>query len=92
MSIEPLAQEIARYCAANPGARDTLDGIAWWLAKQRFAEARTQLDGAIDQLVQQQVLVRYTLGDGTDVFGCAQGIAPERPEPTEGRLRPSSRM
>ena len=87
--IEQLAEEIARYCASNPEARDTLDGIAWWLAKQRFAETRAQLERAVDLLVQQQVLVRYTLGDGAVVFGCAQDDSTDR---SVGRPRRSSRM
>jgi len=66
-----LAAEIRRYCVEHPDARDTLDGIAWWLALQRQEETRDQLRAAVESLVAQGVLVEHRLSDGSIVFGCA---------------------
>lgn len=69
LSIADVADEIKRYCAAHPGVRDTLDGIAWWLAMQRCSETREVLRSAVDLLVEQKELSSYRLADGTTVFG-----------------------
>lgn len=74
-SIADVANEIKRYCAAHPGVRDTLDGIAWWLAMQRCSETRDLLSSAVDLLVEQKVLSPYHLADGTTVFGCCMATA-----------------
>lgn len=73
MSNSGLAEEIRRYCAEHPGARDTLEGIAWWLALQRHGEAREELRAAVDSLVAQGLLVQHRLSDGSIVFGCSDG-------------------
>lgn len=70
-STREVACEIKRYCAAHPGARDTLEGMAWWLAIQRCSESMEELRAAVDFLVEQKVLVPYRLNDGTTVFGCS---------------------
>lgn len=70
-SAPRLADEIRRYCALHPGARDTLEGIAWWLALQRQDDSREELRTAVDSLVEQGVLVRHRLSDGSVVFGCS---------------------
>lgn len=71
-----LAVEIRRYCDAHPHARDSIDGIAWWLTWQRFSNTRKSLQGAIDQLVAGGVLESHRLTDGSVVFGCAKGCGP----------------
>jgi len=70
-SAKNIASDIRRYCAANPHARDSIEGIAWWLALQRVADDRIELEHAVDALVQQGVLEAHTLPDGTVVFACA---------------------
>ena len=72
-STSSLAEEIRRYCAQHPNARDTLDGIAWWLALQRHGETREELLAAVESLVAQGLLVEHRLGDGSRVFGCSDG-------------------
>ena len=74
-----LAEEIRRYCAEHPEARDTLDGIAWWLAMQRQGETLDDLRAAVDSLVAQGLLVQHRLSDGSVVYGCADGSGPKRP-------------
>lgn len=78
-SANDIASDIRRYCAANPHARDSIEGIAWWLALQRVADERVEIEHAVDTLVQQGVLEARTLPDGTVVFACA---APPDAEPT----------
>jgi hypothetical protein len=68
-----LAEAIRRYCAEHPDARDTLDGIAWWLALQRQGETREELRAAVESLVAQGLLVPHRLSDGSIVFGCSDG-------------------
>ena len=68
-SIHEVAGDIRRYCAAHSDARDTLEGIAWWLAIQRCSDTLEEVRAAVDLLVQQKVLVPYHFSDGTTVFG-----------------------
>jgi hypothetical protein len=69
-STHEVAAEIQRYCAAHPGVRDTLEGIAWWLAIQRSSDTLEALSAAVDSLVEQKVLEAHRLADGTQLFGC----------------------
>jgi hypothetical protein len=68
---EELAHEIRRYCRLNPHARDSLEGIAWWIAFQHMEEARGQLQTVIDDLVIQGNLRRQQNSDGSVIFACA---------------------
>jgi hypothetical protein len=74
-----LAEEIRRYCAEHPDARDTLEGIAWWLAMQRQNETLNDLRAAVDSLVAEGLLVEHRLSDGSVVFGCADGNCAKGP-------------
>jgi hypothetical protein len=67
---EQLAAEIERYCSRHPDARDTIDGIAWWLVQQRFEDARAEVQEAADYLVERGILERRPLADGTVLFCC----------------------
>ena len=79
-----LSIEIRRYCAAHPNAVDTIEGIAWWLALQRYDDALCEVREAIDQLVRDGVLVRFQTDDGGSVFGCCAAGA-HRSEPSDGQ-------
>lgn len=79
-TVDELSIEIRRYCAAHPNAADTIEGIAWWLALQRYGEALQEVESAIDHLVGQGVLVKYQTTEGVSVFGCCA------PEPQKGEL------
>jgi len=77
-SAEELAEEIRRYCRLNPRARDSLDGIAWWVAFQRMEEARGELQAVVDSLVKKGDLRRQEVSDGSIIFACANcGSGPE---------------
>jgi hypothetical protein len=76
-SSHEVAAEIQRYCAAHPGVRDTLEGIAWWLAIQRSSDTLEVLSAAVDSLVEQKVLEAHRLADGRQVFGCPRACSHE---------------
>jgi hypothetical protein len=76
-STQRVAEEIARYCAAHPEACDSVEGIAWWLARQRYDESLTVVRAAVDVLVADGRLVPHHLSDGSTVFRC-RGAAPEQ--------------
>ena len=70
-SVQEVAADVRRYCEAHPGACDTLDGIAWWLAFQRAADERDVLEAAMDYLIECRIVTAHRLTDGTTLFGCA---------------------
>jgi hypothetical protein len=77
-STERIAEEIKRYCAAHPDACDSVEGIAWWLARQRYDETLLDVREAVDALVADGRLVAHRLGDGSTVFGCARGVTDQK--------------
>lgn len=82
-TADELSVEIRRYCAAHPNAADTIEGIAWWLALQRYDDALHEVRESIDQLVQDGLLVRYQTEDGVSVFGCCP-VRVQKPESWDG--------
>ena len=76
-SIRNVADEIHRYCVAHPDACDSVEGIAWWLARQRYSEVLDDVRAAVDVLVAEGRLTAHALADGSTIFCCR--IAP-RPE------------
>lgn len=69
-STSEIAAHIERYCSAHPNARDTLEGIAWWVQMQLQEEIRSGVAAAVRVLVEQGTLERHQLHDGSEVFGC----------------------
>jgi hypothetical protein len=69
-STHDVAAAIRHYCAEHPQARDTIEGIGWWVQMQLQEEFRTRLVEAIQLLTQEGTLERYRLQDGSEVFGC----------------------
>jgi hypothetical protein len=72
-AIRRVAEEIHRYCVAHPQACDSVEGIAWWVARQRYDETLDEVRAAVDMLVAEGFLVPHNLGDGSTVFACCQG-------------------
>ncbi len=73
LSVKALAADIERYCAEHPHARDSLEGIRWWLAMQRGQQDDSaDVQAAADYLVETGVLEKIRLSDGSYVFGCKQ--------------------
>ena len=79
-STRRIAAQIERYCSAHPNARDTLDGIAWWVQMQLQEEIKSGVADAVRVLVEQGTLERHRLHDGSEVFGCK--VHASRSEPT----------
>jgi hypothetical protein len=67
--VRQVAAEIDRYCAAHPQARDTIEGIMWWVQIQRTEELRDHVALAVSWLVSQGRLEQHELHDGSVVFG-----------------------
>lgn len=75
MSTQPVrrvAAEILRYCSTRPMARDSIEGITWWVAHQCFDDAKNHVPHAVELLIQRGELTRHTLPDGSQVFGVSQ--------------------
>ena len=69
-STREIAAQIQRYCSAHPNARDTREGIAWWVQMQLQEEIRSGVADAVRILVEQGALERHRLQDGSEVFSC----------------------
>jgi Fe2+ or Zn2+ uptake regulation protein len=77
-TVREIADEIVRYLADHPDAADTLEGIQhWWLSRQRWEPAATQVQRALDWLVEHGLVEKRMLPDGQVVY-------------TKPRDRPSS--
>lgn len=83
-SCQDIEAEISRYCAAHRDAGDTLDGIAWWLMRQRLHDTREQIAAAAERLLHRGLLYRRVLPDGTVLFCCRPDPAPSQPQPFGG--------
>jgi hypothetical protein len=79
-SAEAIASEIRRYCHAHPQARDTIEGITWWIAMQRYDETRDLVVQAVRLLVERGELHLHKLQDGSEVFACVAQGDPRRNE------------
>ncbi len=76
-SIRLVAEEIHRYCIAHPDACDSVEGIAWWLARQRHDEVLSDVRAAVDVLVAEGRLTPHALADGSTVFCCRSSTRPQ---------------
>lgn len=67
--VAAVAATIRRYLRDHPNAADTLEGIAlWWLSGNAGDEWLTNVQRAIEQLVNRGEVVRQTLRDGTVIY------------------------
>ena len=77
--LEPsdeLAGHIAAYLEHHPEAADTVDGIAhWWLQRQRYRTAVTQIQQALDRLEAQGVVTATTSTTGRLVYRATRARA-----------------
>ena len=66
----PIANEILAYLVKHPEAQDTLEGITeWWLLEQRIQYAVAEVDGALNNLVADGLLVTRQCADGRTYYG-----------------------
>lgn len=69
-----FANKIRDYLKANPGALDTLEGIArWWIGVKDVNSARGEVEIALQYLEWKGVVYRNTLADGRLVFAADTG-------------------
>lgn len=62
--LSDIAHDILEYLSDNPGARDTLDGIAeWWLLDRQIRRELENVQGAVDQLLDADFLEECRGGD-----------------------------
>lgn len=54
-----ITREILRYLMTNPGAKDTLEGIArWWLERNRVERTVDDVARSLHLLVTQGLIIR----------------------------------
>jgi hypothetical protein len=67
-----LADEIATYLESHPDAADSAEGIlTWWLARQRYAQTKLNVEQALEHLTEQG-LVRISEGPHGRVYSSAR--------------------
>ncbi|MBV9959129.1 MAG: hypothetical protein JO360_11945 [Acidobacteria bacterium] len=49
--------EILRYLKEHPDARDTVEGISWWLLEQRMNDCVSDVQSTLAQLLAQGLLL-----------------------------------
>jgi DNA-binding PadR family transcriptional regulator len=70
----PIADEILAYLVKHPEAQDTLEGITeWWLLEQRIRSAVAEVDGALRNLVAEDLLVTRRCADGRTYYALNRG-------------------
>ena len=63
-TINKIAEQIESYLLRHPNATDTLEGITkWWLTRQRFEEATTLVQKALDDLISRGSIAQSTSAD-----------------------------
>jgi len=73
-STQSIASVIRRYCTAHPQARDSLEGIRWWVQMQLQQEIDGHVAEAVELLTREGILERHRLEDGSEVFGCKREV------------------
>jgi hypothetical protein len=69
---EKIASEISNYLKNHQFAADTLEGIChWWISKQRIEEEQRRVLAALDYLMQNQLISRRRLPDGSLLYSAA---------------------
>lgn len=67
--ISRIAREIENYLSAHPRGTDTLTGVLnWWIAQQRYMEAKERVEQALDYLVRNGKVLRVLMSDGTALY------------------------
>jgi hypothetical protein len=64
-----IAREIENYLSTHPKVMDTSTGVLnWWIAKQRYMEAKGQVEHALNYLVRKGKVERVMMTDGTTLY------------------------
>ena len=67
-SLPSPAPEILDYLARHPGARDTIDGIYWWVLDACVRKWVPQIANTVAQLVERGFLVQEEPSQDGKVF------------------------
>jgi len=71
--VEATAEAIRRYLQEHTNASDTVDGVLrWWLGRHEFAMPGDHVKEALERLIAEGVVTRWTLLDGTVIYAAAQ--------------------
>jgi len=66
---EQIAGRILDYLQKNPDAGDTLEGIAsWWLGLQQIDISVSEVEDALNSLLEEGLIRRHRAGDGTAIY------------------------
>jgi hypothetical protein len=64
-----LSKVILRYLDTHADAADTAEGISqWWVTRQRYEDSKAAVERALAELVEQNLVKRSTLADGTVIY------------------------
>jgi len=67
-----MSRQIAAYLRAHPDATDTVEGILdWWLPVQRYEDAKTDVQQALRDLVQQGLIEEVAHYSGNRLYRLA---------------------
>lgn len=67
--LSHVAAELLSYLSNHPMAADTLEGItSWWLPRQRYEMERRRIEQALEELVEQGLVTKNRLVDGTTLY------------------------
>ena len=69
-----IARSILAYIARNPGAKDSLEGMRWWI--ERADECSdSDIEDAVRILLDRGLLARWEAAPGSVVFGLSREFA-----------------
>jgi len=67
--IELISEEIQRYLFNHPNAADSVEGITrWWLTRQRYEEATSVVEKALEILIARGVVAQSTNADDQRIY------------------------
>jgi hypothetical protein len=68
--IVAIAAEVERYLTQHPEAVDSVEGIArWWRSPAHVDETLTDVQRALELLLERGVVARWPMPDGRYVYG-----------------------
>ena len=79
MDLSDKKQKICRlilsYLGRNPGAGDTLEGIAgWWLELERIEVSVDEVEDALDSLMEKGIVKMHKTADGATFYKMNDGL------------------
>ena len=71
-------RDILEFCARHFDRQDTVEGIAeWWLMEHRVERTVAEVRAAVEQLVEEELMVARRAPDGRVYYRVNQGRAPD---------------